>query len=182
MKKEKKKSEEKIVKTRDSVPEGKPSIFWQAPEFEYIQKGASWYWLSLIIGIVVFALAIWQKNFLFAIFVVVAWLVIIYLTNRFPTVWKFEINERGIAISLPNDDSASVKFYPYGEIEGFNIHSIGDEYKELILKLKSRFSPYLKINFYVKDEEKIKNFLLKHISEEEYRESLADSFSKLIRF
>jgi hypothetical protein len=165
-----------------SSPPESASVEWQAPEFEYYRKDVSWYWLSLIVGIILLALSIWQKNFLFAVFVIIAWLVIVYSARRFPTIWNFKISEKGIEISLPNKDLGSAKFYPYSEIEGFDIHPASDECKELVLKVKSRFSPYLKINILANDEEKIKNFLLKYISKEEYSGSLADSFSKLIRF
>lgn len=167
MKKEKKKSPEFIV--------------WQAPEFEYYRKDVSWYWLSLIISIILLALSIWQKNFLFAVFVIIAWLVIVYSANRLPNVWSFKIDEKGIEISLPKTKD-NQKFYPYSEIEGFDIHPASDQYKELVLKVKSKLSPYLKINITANDEEKIKNFLQQYISKEEYNSSLADSFSKLIRF
>lgn len=160
--------------------QNKPVFFeWQAPEFEYQPKSVSWYWLSAIIGIILIALAIWQKNLLFIIFVVIAWLVIIASANRFPTIWEFKIDEKGINIALPNEKS-SAKFYPYAEIEGFDIHFGGEQYKELILKIKSKFSPFLKINIYFSDEEKIKNFLLKYLIKEEYEQSFSDSFSKLI--
>lgn len=175
MKKAKKKSEveiEKQTKTETEV------ISWQAPEFEYHQKDVSWYWLSLIIAIILLALAVWQKNFLFAVFVVIAWLAIVLLGRQPPTIWNFRIDEKGIQIGLPNSDPASIKFYSYDEIDGFDIH----EGRSLIFKTKKRLSPYLKINFPAEQEEKIKNFLQKYISKEEYDESLADSFSKLIRF
>lgn len=158
-----------------------PAIEWQAPEYEYQPKDISWYWISLIIGIILIALAIWQKNLLFAIFIVIAWLVITSIANRFPTVWEFKINEKGINIALSKEESGA-KFYPYAEIEGFDIHSGGEDYQELVLKIKSKFSPYLKINIHSADEEKIRDFLLKILPEEEYNPSLADSFSKLIGF
>jgi len=187
MKKEKKKSIKikvdkggEIEHTEKIVSE-KSAISWQAPEFESRPKDVSWYWLSLMIAIVILALAVWQKNFLFAIFVVIAWLVIIYLSRRLPTVWQFKIDEKGIEISLPKSREAR-KHYPYAEIDGFDIKSNGDKYQELILKLKTKLSPYLKINIYSADEEKIKDFLLKFLPKEDYNVSLADSISKLIGF
>ena len=155
------------------------AIEWQAPEYEYQPKDITWYWVSLMVGIILIALAVWQKNLLFAIFIIIAWLVITSMANRFPTVWEFKINEKGINIALPNEKSGG-KFYPYSEIEGFDIHPAGEDYQELILKTKSKLSPYLKINIHSADEEKIRDFLLKILTEEEYEQSLADSFSKLI--
>jgi len=172
---------EKSLRKSALSPRESAYIEWQALEFEYYRKDVSWYWLSLIVSIILLALAVWQKNFLFAVFVIIAWLVIVYSANRLPNVWSFKIDEKGIEISLPKTKD-NQKFYPYSEIEGFDIHPASDQYKELVLKVKSRLSPYLKVNITANDEEKIKNFLLKYISKEKYNSSLADSFSKLIRF
>ncbi len=155
-------------------------ISWQAPEFEYQSKDVSWYWLSIIVAIIVAALAVWQKNFLFAIFVVVAELVIISFAGRFPVVWEFKIDEKGIKISKPNKEEG--KFYPYEELLSFDIHSAGEEHKELVIKLKSKLKPLFKINIHSKDEEEIKEFLLEFLPREEIHTSVIDSVSKLIRF
>lgn len=187
MKKEKKKSQETQItldkNPRESTfkPHESAFIEWQTPEFEYAVKDVSWYWLSLMVAIVLFALAIWQGNFLFSIFIIIAWLVIVYLSRRFPTVWQFKIDENGVDIYLPKNRE-NEKFYAYKEIEGFDIHPMSDEYKELVFKIKARFSPYLKINIRAADEEKIKNFLTKFLPQEEYQPSFIDSLSKLIKF
>ncbi len=177
IKADKKENAEKIEKVGIETP----AISWQAPEFESHSKDVSWYWLSLIIAIIILALAIWQKNFLFALFIVIAWLLIFYSSRRPPTVWQFEINGKGIEISLPKSREAR-KFYSYDDIDGFDIKSASAKYGELILKLKAKLSPYLKINIHSADEEKINNFLLRFLPREEYHISLADSVSKLIGF
>jgi len=58
----------------------------------------------------------------------------------------------------------------------------GEEYKELVFRVKSKFSPFLKINFLSADEEKIKNLLAQFLPKKEFGESMADSLSKLVRF
>jgi len=159
------------------------AIKWQAPEFEFQQKDVSWYWMSLIIGIILLALTIWQRNFLFAVFIIVAWVVVVYSASKTPINWNFKINEKGVEIYLSEKDEAAKKFYDFKEIDGFDIHlSEAKKYGELILKTKKRFSPYLKINFLAADQQKIAGFLQKYIPKQEYSESLADSFSKLIGF
>ncbi len=165
-------------------PKSKPieEIEWQAPEFEYRPKDISWYWLSLMVGIILLALSVWQKNFMFAIFVVITWFVIIFASRRPPTIWSFKLSEKGIEISLPDGDRSSDKFYPINEVEGFDVHTGSQDYNELILKVRKRFSPYLKIDFPADEKENIEKFLEKYVPKEEYSESLADSFSKLIRF
>lgn len=154
-------------------------ISWEAPEYEYHPKSVSWRWISLIIAGALIIISFWQKNFLFVFFIVVAWFLINNLAGKFPLVWKFRLDEKGISVG-------EEKFYPYGEIDGFDIHKDihkkEGEYCELILKTKTKTRPYLKINILAADEEKIENFLSQFISCEEYHQSLADAFSKLIRF
>lgn len=157
------------------------SIQWQAPEYEYYFKDVSWYWLSLTIAIVLAAVALWQKNFLFAVFVAVAWVTVVSFANHRPAVWKFSINQKGVEIELAEGGTPK-KLYPYDEIAGFDIHSAVGSYRELILKFKSKLSPYLKINIKPEDEEKIEKFLVEFVPKEKYLESLADSLLKLVRF
>ncbi len=180
-------SEKKKVGLNDEFQKA-GEIAWQIPEYEYKPKDVSWYWLSLIAAVILLAFAVWQKNFLFAIFVVIAFFTVNYLTSRFPAIWEIKINEKGIFIGLPN--SKSKKFYPLEDIECFDIHSnfdesekdIEEEYKKLAIKFKSKLTALLKINFYSKDEQRIKEFLSEFAPQKELPKSLTDSLSELIGF
>lgn len=176
------KEKSKKIKVQEEGKPQKPAvqkeetlISWRAPESEYIPKDVSWYWLSLILSIVLLALAIWQRNFLFAVFIVIAWLVVVNVAGRFPPVWEFKLSDKGISIGQN-------KFYSWNEIAGFDIHETGEEHKELIFKFRSKISPLLKVNFPKEMEEKISRFLSKHLPRGEYKDSVADSLSKLVRF
>ena len=165
-------------------------LVWQAPEYEFYHKDVSWYWMSFVIAGVLVLVALWQRNFLFAIFVTIAWFTFSSLAGRVPAIWQFSINEKGLAIgplfgesSLENRGSLVGKFYAWQDILGFAIHDqASGEYKELILKLKARFSPYITIPFPLTEEAELTARLLQFLPKEEYTESLADTLSKLIRF
>ena len=89
-------------------------IFWEAPEYEYHPKGVSWHWMSLVVaGALIIFLYGWRTSFFF--FIVVAWILINNLAGKFPPVWEFRIDEKGIAVGKE-------KFYPYADMEGFDIH------------------------------------------------------------
>ena len=163
----------KMEKPDEQNPE--EPILWQAPEYEYKSKTVSWYWMSAIIAMVLIILSLWQKNFLFAVFIFIAELVLIYFSGRFPKIWEFKINEKGIAIG-------DVKFYEFGQIQAFDIHPFDNEYKELVFRLKPKFSPYLKIFIYVEDEKKIEERLKKFLEREEFPQSLADTLENFFRF
>ena len=118
-------------------------ISWQAPEYDYRPKDVSWKWASLIAAVILIVFAIWQKNPLFIFFIIIALFLINHFAGQFPKVWQFKISEKGISVSLP-DKKEREKFYGFEDMESFDIHPAGEEYKELILKLKSKFTPYLK--------------------------------------
>ncbi len=151
-----------------------PEIIWKAPEFKYYAKGVGWYGVSILIAILLVFFAIWQKNFLFALFVAVAELALVSWAKRQPAILEFRINKKGVGIG-------NVKFYPYEELAGFHVReSPGDS--ELVLKAKSRLHPYIKISIFDKDTSEIKDFLKELLPEIEYNESLSDDIVRKIGF
>lgn len=157
-------------------------IVWQAPESEYSPKDVSWYWLSLILAAVLIIFALWQRNFLFAVFVVIAESLVISLAGRFPESWEFKINEKGLI--LKKSGGGAEKIYQFKDIKSFDIHLTdeGGDIGELILKFNSKLSPYFKINFFSKDEKELIAALSKFLPREEIKQSLADEIFKIIKF
>ena len=176
VKKEKKDvNEENLVVGFEKTAEENEPIIWQAPEYEYNPKDVSWYWMSIIVAIVLIGVAFWQKNFLFAVFVVIAELIVIYFSNSFPKIWNFKLDDKGIHIG-------NNLFYPISDLKSFDIHDIGEEYKELVFKLGAKLKPNLKVFIHSEDEVKIKEKLLKFLPQEDLPVSLADSLERFIRF
>ena len=149
-------------------------ILWQAPEFKYQYKDISWYWLSIIIAAILILLAIWQKNMLFAIFIIIAETMVILWAKESPKILKFKLDKKGIHID-------KIKFYDYENLSGFHIIE-EDGFGELILRTKSKLHPYIKILIKNGDIPKIKEFLKNYMDEIEYKESLTDHIEKMIGF
>lgn len=150
-------------------------ISWQAPEFRYRYKDESWYWLTIMAAAILFLISLWQKNFLFAIFLIIAEAMVLIWAKELPRNFHFKLDKKGVHLG-------KMKFYSYEELIGFHLHESDNEISELILKTKHRFHPYVKILLLTGDAPEINKFLKKHLSEIEYEESLADSFSKMIGF
>lgn len=151
-------------------------IIWRAPEFEYHAKGASWYWGSIGITAVLLAFSLWQKNLLFALFVVIAEVAIWHWARQVPRTLEFRIDSGGIAIG-------HIKFYSYEELEGFLIREAsGHRGAELILRTQSRLNPFRKISIQEKDIPDIKKILPSSLKEIEYEDSLADVLLNRIGF
>ena len=156
----------------------KNEIKWRAPEFEYFAKDISWSWLVMIIGIIAFAIALWQKNFLFAIFIIIAILLLIFWGKQKPRDIEFTLDEHGL-------DIEKKKFYPYHSFEGFAVRppiEKSEENTELIFKFKARLKPYFKIRIAVKDVEKFKKYINQSLPEIEYEESMTDHLARILRF
>ena len=150
-------------------------IIWQAPEFKYQHKDISWYWLTIIAAAVMVLFSLWQKNLLFALFIILAETMLIFWAKESPKNLQFKIDKKGVQIG-------KIKSYGYEEISGFHISEKNDGDSELILKTKSKLHPFVKILIYNDDIAAIKGYLKNHLSEVEYEESLTDGFSKMIGF
>ena len=148
-------------------------ITWQSPEFEYNYKDIGWYWMTIIAAAILFLLAIWQKNPLFGIFIVIAEIMLIFWAKEQPKILNFIINKKGVGIGTRH-------FYEYDNIQGFHVHERSYN-NELILKTKNKLHPYIFILVSKKDISAIKEFLKNHLPEIEYEESLTEALSRIIR-
>lgn len=143
-------------------------IKWRAPEYEYHEKDVSWYWLAIIFVIILVGLSLWQKNLLFAIFVLIAGAVVIFWGRREPRELEFKLEEKGLYIDK--------KFIAYEILDGFAVK------EDLLLKKKSRLRPYLKLPLPDSQKEAAKKHLLPLLPEIEYQESLAEALAKFLKF
>ena len=155
--------------------EGVDAITWEAPEAEYIERSTTWYWGSMAIAIILIAIALWQKNFLFAVFIVIAELSVFMLSGEKPVVWGFVIDDRGVTIE-------GHKTYKYKDITRYDIHKFSDTYNELVLQTKSKVHHYIKIFIHVGDEKKIREALDKKVAYGEIEVSSLEFLERLIGF
>lgn len=145
-------------------------IRWRSPEFRYYKKGLAWYWLTVIAALVLLIAAVWFSNFLFAFFVIIAELLIIFWGQKKPSEIEFKLDDRGLAVG-------DKKFYPYEALSGF---AVVDE--EVIFQQKHRLSTYIKALAEPADLGRINSFLTNRLPEFEYRGSLLEHIAKIIRF
>lgn len=154
-------------------------IEWQAPEFNYVEKEPIWF-LSMGLFATLFVIyAIWQQNLLFAIFIIISAVVLIYWAKEKPKTLQFTLNSEGITISDYNS-------YTWNSLQNFALiksHIEHDHLAELIVKRIDKFNPYVKIHVPVERASEIREYLLKHIKEEEnYMETYSDAIQRLIKF
>lgn len=149
---------------------------WSAPEYEYWPKSVSWFWLTIIAAILILAVAVWQKNFLFGFFVIVAEILLIVWGNREPREVHFSVSDRGLTID-------NKKLYAWSEIQNWS----ADEPREsgrgdIILDFKARFRPNLRILVPKDRFAEVKAALAERLPEVEREESVIDSLEKFLGF
>lgn len=152
-------------------------IEWEAPEYEYYPKSILWFWISIIISIIILIIAIWQKNFLFAILIIIGEILILIWGNSTPKILKFKINNNGIYIGNHN-------FYNFDNIANFSTTKSLMPNLDLIkfnFKNKFKFDILILVPENILDDVKI--FLeQKNIFETEYNEHFIDFLQKIFKF
>lgn len=151
-------------------------IVWQAPAFKYYPKDISWYWITILISVILFFFAIWQKNFLFGVFVVVAEIAVFVLARRQPEIIEFKIDEQGVGILE--------RMFSYDELTSFCLRPDNEDknFQELILKKKVYFNPYVIILMDAEIVPRAQAILNQKLNEEPYQDSLLDILFKWLRF
>ena len=151
------------------------ALHWSAPEFEYRDKDISWYWISIIVACVIVAFAVWERNFLFGFFVVVAEMLFVSWGDRSPRVIHFELTDRELVID-------GKKFYPLGQIESWSADHLDDEWTEIIFAFKAKLKTPLKILAPTHLMDELRKNLKTVLRETDYQPTLIDALEKLIRF
>lgn len=148
---------------------------WQAPEYEDRPKSVSWYWLSIIIAAAIIAFAIWERNFLFGIFIVLAEILFIAWGNETPANITFTLTENELLIG-------EGKRYQVKLFENYSANDLNDDWTELFLTFKSKLRTPLKIMVPKAKLEEIRKNLKPILREVEFEPTLLDSLEKIIGF
>lgn len=151
-------------------------IEWKAPEFEHRAKEVSWFWLTIIVAVLVLALAVWQKNFLFGFFVVVAEVLILSWGNAEPRQIDFVLTEKTLVVD-------GKKHYNLNELANFSVDEL--EHKDLVpifIHFKQRFRGPLRVHVFKDKLQSVRDLLGTGVKEVDHEDSLIDSLEHLIRF
>lgn len=150
-------------------------IEWRAAEFQYVPKGIGWYWLVGGCAAVLILFALYQKNFFFGIFIVLAGTMVIFFGGRKPRVFNFRIGEEGI------DISGKVS-YDYERLDGFAILEKPGRLDEIVLKKKTAVNPYVRIPIDDQTMIRAREILKDKLPEIEYQETFLEIVSDWFGF
>ena len=147
---------------------------WTTFEHEQIDMGASWYAIPGGIMAILFALALFVKNYFFAVFVLIAFAALVLFRNQPPKKINFSITKDGVR--------AGKSFYHLSRIKSFWIFQ-RPGHPELSLETSQTFSPYVRIPLGDMDQQRLRDLLFTlPIHEQQHQEFLLDEIMRIIGF
>jgi hypothetical protein len=154
------------------------TLSWTAPEFEHRERDVSWYWISIIIAAGLIAFAVWQKDFLFGIFIVAAEMLIIVWANRTPRIVSFTLTDKALSVG-------DHKYHLLGEFESFSTDDGGGAdgaYADVFWYSKNKLRTPLHIMIPKDQLESLRKNLRPLLPEVKHDPSVIDSIEKIIGF
>lgn len=145
-----------------------------APEYEFHEKTAEWYWALGIITAALVLAAVVLRNFLFAVLAVLAGFSVGLYGARRPRIILHEINSGGVSLGNKNLN--------YENISHFWVNYNPPLKKELILESKKTFSPHTVMLLGNADPEQIRRYLLQYLKEKKIEESLVAVIARVLKF
>jgi len=151
-------------------------LSWSAPEYEHRPKGMGWYWGTILLALAILSLAIWQKNFLFAAFIVLAEILTLTWGERPPKLLDFTLTEKGLTIGENT-------FYPLDNFKSFSVEQDDHEnWAGIVLFFESHLRPSILVHTPHSETEEILKALRKKLKEVNWEPSLLDTLERFLRF
>jgi hypothetical protein len=147
---------------------------WFAYEFDKHQKEPIWFIFSGLIALILFIIAIFSKNFIFALIIIIASFLIFIWAQKQPRKIKFALTPKGIKIK---ED-----IYAYDHLKSFWIFYEPPDIKYLSVESKKLFMPRIMIPLGDENPNKVREFLLKYLPEEEQHESAIDTLGRRLKY
>ncbi len=147
-------------------------ISWTAPEFIRYEKGHGWFIALGIIGLTLVVVALFMKNYLFVLIIVLTIFLIYIQGLKHPQKIKFAISNEGVLIGE--------KEYLYAELKSFWIFEEPEQILSLLTKKITQ--PQLSIPLGDQNSKEIRKALIKFIPEKKQEETLSDIIARKIKF
>lgn len=149
-------------------------ISWEIPSHEHRPREFGFFVVVLAIMIVLLLFSIWQKNFLFGMFTIMATGMVLYLSVQHPDVHRFSLMKNHIFFGNYQ------RTYAYEEFTHFDVQEFSDTDIEIFFAFKDARRTPIHLRIHKDDQDAIVSFLKeKNLREKDIDISLFDSISKL---
>jgi hypothetical protein len=140
-------------------------ISWHSHERIHTEKTSDWYWIVGIVTLSLAAISIIMNNVIFGILIIVGSFTLSLIASKKPDLLENQIDNLGVRHGKT--------LYPFANLDSFWVET-RDNHPRLILKSKKFFMFYISILLEDMEPEIVREYLLKHLSEEEHVEPLLE--------
>ncbi|MCU0660153.1 MAG: hypothetical protein MUD00_00870 [Candidatus Pacebacteria bacterium] len=153
--------------------EEKPTLEWSAPEYREKNRSVDWFWALGVIAVASAVTAIIYKNYLFAIFIILAALVLGFLAVRSPETILFKITAKDVELGREK--------YPYARLKSFFI--LEKEAESILFVMSNRsVVPLISVPLGDTDPVRVREVLSVYLPEEHRDEPTAHKIMDYLGF
>lgn len=148
---------------------------WFIPEYTQHERGQLWYVVLGIISALFIIYAIWTANFLFAIIVLLAIIILLVRHANQPMSLVVSIHEDGLVVGE--------SFFPYQDLKSFWIIFEPPHVKTLYFDFQNHWRPRLPVPLQDENPLAIREILLQYLGEDLSREGepTSDALSRILK-
>ena len=161
---------------KNKINYGQIAYNWLVPEYMTHERSRNWYIAASVAGLALMVYSFITSNFLFAVIIIIAALIIIIHDGQKPARVNVAITDHGVVVGK--------KFSEYSEFKNFALVVREEEkIKNLYFEYKSAISQRLAIPLENQDQQKIKETLLKYLPEDKTRTDipLSEQLTRLLK-
>ena len=169
------KKNKKMAQNRAEIASPR-NIAWKIPEYEKHEKNRNWYIIAAVIALALITYAIFTRNYLFALIIVIIAFIIITRDSQDPLVVIFSLESTGVRLGQ--------SFYSYDTFKDFSVvFRPNDNIKGLYLNFKNTLRPHLSIPLKEASPVEVRNYLLRFLVEDLERNDapLSEGLSKVLK-
>jgi hypothetical protein len=159
--------------TEPQAVAGQQLIEWEASEYVHHEKDTSWFIVLAIGTLMALGVALFFRQWTFALLIVVMAVAIVFFARRPPRTLHYALDTSGIRI---ND-----RLYPYRDFRAFGVVNEGPLYSVVLIPT-GRFVPATSMFFEEQDGEKIVDILAARLPMEKIKVDFVDTLTRKLRF
>jgi len=151
-----------------------PLFSWEISSHDERERTTPFYIVAFCIMIALLVFALWQKNFLFGVFVILAMGTFLFLSMQPSDIHSFSLTNTELIIGHKETQ------YTYNQFDHFDIVEFSPDDCEIYFVFKDKLKPLLHIRMYRVDIPGISQFLSTKITRATIDPPFIDIFSKII--
>lgn len=155
---------------------GNAILEWEGREYDHNPKSADWYWALGIIAVAGTIASVLFGNYLLAVLTIIAAVAFALHASKQPPIHRFRLEERGIMVGD--------EMHPFEKMASFSVlEDVNGELSPMLsIKNESWLYPHLIIPLEGVDADRVYDYFLQHVDEDEHHHTFSDLVAAWLGF